>query len=56
MKLFDLFAMPLEALLLLGVAYAIMFGGFDSRFTKLLFKWVVWLVIINAAVHMFIPH
>jgi len=56
MKLFDLFAEPLAALLLLGGAYAVMFGDFNSRFTKLFFKWVLILVITNILVHMFVPH
>ena len=52
--LFDLFAEPIAALLLLGTAYAIMFGGFKSRFTKLFIKWVLILIIVNIIVRMFL--
>ncbi len=54
MILFDLYAPPLAALLLLGAAYAVMFGGFNSRFAKLFFKWVLLLIAVNILVHMFL--
>jgi hypothetical protein len=56
MTLFNLFAEPLVAMLLLGVAYAIMFGGFNSRFAKLFLKWALVIVAANILVRMFVPH